>query len=492
VKILPNTPDRLLFAGVVLLAVLSFVAATRHMTHSIYFDESQTVDIARQSTLAEVFRAAIRERPYPPLFFFVEHYALHIRDDEVGPRVPAALFGGLGVIAVFLLGRELTDSSTGAIAALFFVLAPGAFHQFVNGNAYTLLMMLAALATWFLWRAVRSDGIADWLGYVFFALLGLATHTLFAMYILAQAAAGLWLNVKQGRARFGRLVAVFSLLGLATLCWAMFYSRYGGQVRPLHALGLPISVLPLSMAGMYLGALSVGPRVQLVLWCLLQVAGAALLFRGMRRTFWFVVIFAGVSVVMITLFLGVTLHYIAYRYALGVFPLACIVSAFAARFRGNILLRVAIVAAALGYSIAGATWIATANDHSFEWQDWRSVARYLEQHATPQDAIVLRPDDFTPLTYYYKGPVQLTQVAANGTDDAVAQILQPGSVCQKVWVVAGFFANTNPMVARITEAGVRKPDVFVEQFTEKMKQRHLRVEQPVRFYKVIILIVTRE
>jgi hypothetical protein len=70
VKILPNTPDRLLFAGVVLLTVLSFVAATRHMTHSIYFDESQTVDIARQSTtLAEVFRAAIRERPYPPLFF---------------------------------------------------------------------------------------------------------------------------------------------------------------------------------------------------------------------------------------------------------------------------------------------------------------------------------------------------------------------------------------------------------------------------------------
>ena len=92
------------------------------------------------------------------------------------------------------------------------------------------------------------------------------------------------------------------------------------------------------------------------------------------------------------------------------------------------------------------------------------MARYLEQHATPQDAIVLRPDDFTPLTYYYKGPVQLTQVAANGTDDAVAQILQPGSVCQKVWAVAGFFANTNPMVARITEAGVRKPDVFVEQY----------------------------
>jgi 4-amino-4-deoxy-L-arabinose transferase-like glycosyltransferase len=423
----------------------------------------------------------------------VEHYSLHIRDDEVGLRLPAALFGGLAVIAVFLLGRELTDSSTGAIAALFFVLAPGAFHQFVNGNAYTLLMLLAALSTWSLWRAVRSDGIADWSGYVFFALLGLATHTLFAMYIVAQAAAGLWLRAKQGRARLRHLVPVFSLLGLVTLCWALFYSRYGGQVRPLHVPGLPLPVLPLSMAGMYFGALSEGPRIQLVLWCLLQVAGAALLFRGLRTTFWFVVIFAGISVVMTTLFLSVTLHYVAYRYALGVFPAACIVSAFATGFRGNIPARVAILAATLGYSIAGAAWIATANDHSFEWQDWRSVARYLEQHAAPQDAIVLRPDDFTPLTYYYRGPAQLTQVAANGaTDDAAAQILQPGSVCRKVWVAAGFFANTNPMVARITEAGVRKPDAFVEQFTEKMKQRHLRVEQPARFYKVILLLVTRE
>ena len=99
---IPGSLHRLLrgekvpLAITLLLAAASFFIATRQMSHSIWFDESQTVLVARQSTLWDMTLVAVQKRAYPPLFFFVVHGSLRFRDDEIGLRLPAAAFGALG------------------------------------------------------------------------------------------------------------------------------------------------------------------------------------------------------------------------------------------------------------------------------------------------------------------------------------------------------------------------------------------------------------
>ena len=193
---MPNWIKPICATAVVVLALVSVLVALGHMSHSVWYDESQTHLIARQGTLGGVTALAMQERPYPPLFFFAVHYSLLLRDDETGLRLPAAVFGALAVLAVFLLGSELVDSLTGTVAAFLFVLTPGAFRYFVDGNTYTLLMLASALSTLYLWRAARSDAMWDWALYALFALVGLGTHSLFVFHLGAQVLAGIFLRTR--------------------------------------------------------------------------------------------------------------------------------------------------------------------------------------------------------------------------------------------------------------------------------------------------------
>ena len=478
--------DRLLLAAVVLLAAATFAVATRHMTQSIYQDEVQVASYASAPTLTDVFWKTIGERPYPPLYFFVVHYWLRVQSGEAALRMPAAVFGALAIVAVFFLGRELSGSVIGAMAALFFALAPGVFVYFVNASAYTLLMLTAALSTLFLFRAARSNAWMDWLGYAAFALIGLATHTLFILLLAGQGLAGLYLR------RSRRFFLVMSLLASVALAWSLFYLHYGGDVHAPQAGRFPLLVLMVTTAGMYLGALSHASILQLSLWCLLQAIGGTLLFRRARRTFWAVAIFATVAVVTTTLFVSLTLHFIAYRYALGVFPVACVIAAYAFTPRKRALARIAIAAISLGYAAAGVVFIATCTDRTFEWQDWRNVAHYLEGQAVSGDTIVLTPVDAMQLNYYYRGRAQLVEAPPRKIEPLVEQMLEPGSGHDRLWIVVSTFANPNPLVARFTEAGRPRLSQVVAQFAARIERHHLVAARTTEFRQAIVVLIARE
>ena len=478
--------DRLLLAGVVLLAAAAFAMATRHMTQSVYQDEVEVATYANAPSLPDVFWKTVSGRPYPPLYFFAVHYWMKIQSGEAGLRMPAAFFGALAIIAVFFLGRELSGSLVGAVAALFFALAPGVFVYSVNASAYTLLMLASALSTLFLFRAARSEGWMDWLGYIVFALIGLGTHTLFILVLAGQGFAGLYLR------RSRRFYLVMGLLASVAVAWSLFYLHYGGDVRAPQAGRFPLLVLMATTAGMYLGALSRGSILQLSLWCLLQAIGGTLLFLRMRRTFWAVAILATVSLVSTTLFVALTLPFIAYRYALGVFPVACVIAAYAFTPLKQTFARVAVAAIAIGYATAGVVFIATAKDRTFEWQDWRSIAHYMEDHAAQSDAIVLSHADAMNLNYYYRARAQVMEAPSAEIEPRVEEMLKPGSGHDRVWVVAAIFANPNPIVARYTEAGWPDLHKLVAQFATRIGRHRLRVARTAELRQAIVLLIMRE
>ena len=497
---LPRARERLLTAAVILLAAGSFWLATRHMSHSIWYDESQTVLVAGKGTLADVASAALTSRPYPPLFFWFVHESMKQRADETGFRMPSALFGALAVIAVFLLGKEIVGAGGGALAALLFVTTPGVFRYFVDGNPYTLLMLASALSTAWLIRAVRSGRWADWLLYGLFALLGLGTHSLFVFHVGAQAVAGLYLARSEPSAdkpAYARLFTVMSLLLVAAAAWVLFGLRYGGDTRPILLSRLPEASTVVTVAGMYAGPLSFGSGAQLALWAALQLAGGTWLFFQRRRLAWFAATFAVVTLAAVTLFVKATLPYVAYRYALGVFPLACVVAAYAARFpaaaRWSRIVRLCGVAAAVAYSAAGTVFIATAGPEAFEYQDWRSVAQFLDRSATAGDAVMLSYHySLPPLTYYYRGPAKMIDLDASGRreEQAANLLAEPALRGKKVWVVIQSFDNESPLIARYTEIRRRGLDAQTRETIAAIRGMGLEAERVAAFHRVNVIAVT--
>jgi 4-amino-4-deoxy-L-arabinose transferase-like glycosyltransferase len=488
-------PSALYYTVVVfMLACGSLLVAARHMSHSVRFDESQTDLIARQDTVAGIAELARTERPYPPLFFLVVHESLRLWNDETGLRMPAALFGALAVFAVFLLGREVADEFTGAVAAFLFVLTPGAFRYFVDGNPYTLLVLASALSMLYLFRATRSNSFGDWLLYTLFALLGLSTHSLFVFHFGAQVLAGVYLRSSAcaaPAARYKRLAVVMSVLFVVALVWSFICAR-GGDARPIVWSRLARVDLPVTLAGMYLGPLALGGLIPLVLWCPLQVLGAVAFFRRHRDRVWAVAILIGLPLLVITLFVRSTLDFVAYKYVLGIFPLACIVAAVswkAVPLR-PVLAKTCFGVAALAYCATGAVFIARAGPDAFGYQDWRSASQYLNRQSTAGESVLVASGSgLHPLTYYYKSPGVSACTRAELGDRVAAHFPVTGQPGQGVWVVLSTFANDNPLVARYTEFPAAGSGKQVQEVVTAIEQRGLSVCQMAHFLRVTVFAV---
>ena len=471
------------------LACASLITATRHMSQSVWYDESQTNLIAHQNTAAGITRFARTVRENPPFFFFAVHESLRFRDDETGLRMPSALFGALAIFAVFFVGCEVADDVTGLIAALLFVVTPGAFRYFVDANCYTLLMLASAGSTMYLLKAIRSDSLRDWLLYSLFVVLGLGTHLLFMFHLGAQFVAGVYLRASARPASshsYRRLLGVMAVLMAAALAGLFIYVHGGGQVRAIEFGVLARPEMLVTMAGMYVGPLAMGGLIALILWCSLQLLGIVALLWRHRRLFYALAILVGVPILTITLFIRSTLTYVAYRYGLGIFPLACVIAAFSWK---AVAQRPAAVRASLGavilvYCALGALFIVRADQETFGYQDWRAASRYLSRFAAPGETVIVTPDfDLLPLTYYYKAGSVVV-----GSDDVPAEVAK-AIAREPVWLVAGSFTNDNPLISKYTEWRGIRGEQYIDRLFADIGNRGLRVCQTGRFHRVTVFDV---
>ncbi len=484
-------------ALVLVLALGSLLAATRRMGHSVWFDESQTHLIAGQPTYSAIAEMARQIRPYPPLYFVVVHHVLKWRPDEAGPRLASALFGALGIVAVFLLGRRISGERAGLLAACFYALTPGAFRYFVDGNPYTLLALASTLSTWMLFRAAASGRGRDWLWYTVFALLGLATHTLFVFYAAAQLLGGFYLVRQRGAGGASgsyRWLAGAALALAAAAALVAGFVASGGQSRPVNlARVFQIETLA-AVAGMYVGPLSLGNLALLLLWCPLQALGALALFRKSRVEFAALLAVMGIALAGITGFLSATLSYVAYRYALGIFPLTCVVAASALdAFRPQARWRRAVVGVAMAvYAAAGAVFIGQARTETFGYQDCRSTARFLQQAVKPDDAVAVIPAyGQWPLRYYYKAPVAAFSIPEQAAAAAVKNLTPEAAPGATVFFVLLSFANEKPLVARFTDRRPAAAEENRRRLTAALQDRGLTVAEAARFLRVTVLAARR-
>jgi len=119
-----------------------------------------------------------------PLFNLLVHASMKVVDDlETATRLPSAIAGLLGVLAMFRLGRKLASVRTGLVAAALFGAAHGQVWASRSATAYAWMVLCVILALTAALDALRAGRARDWarlgawcaLGYYFHPVMAFAS-----------------------------------------------------------------------------------------------------------------------------------------------------------------------------------------------------------------------------------------------------------------------------------------------------------------------------
>ena len=261
---------------------------------SLWLDELHTLQHASQPDLAAVAHS-VRSEFHTPLYFLVVHL-FGGWGEGAALRWVTVLTSLLILVPVALLVRELrAPRFTAALACWLLACLP--YHVYFGAmlrpHAWIGLLSAACVHVAFTRRGSRA------LRFVLFALLvlvGLWTHRLMAVTVLAIGAARLFVRAP-GMLHLGWLVLAGTLAVAPTLPWLLGFARFvtdarfeyqadvgGYELEP--RLVKEVVALPARLAVPFLGALggswaSLALRAGLVF--LLSLAGAALLRVRARR-----------------------------------------------------------------------------------------------------------------------------------------------------------------------------------------------------------------
>jgi len=184
----------------IILAAASALRLTRLGYQSEWNDEAISAMIAGGTTrqiLTNQFHSL-----HPPVYYLVLHFWQGVfGDSDFVLRLPSALMGIAGIVAIYLLGRLLFKPNTGLWAAAITAFMP--FHLFYSQEmrSYSQMFLLSTLAVLCqvkIWQS--KERLRWWVAYLAVALLGMYTHYLFILILGALACFFVlqWLITGQG------------------------------------------------------------------------------------------------------------------------------------------------------------------------------------------------------------------------------------------------------------------------------------------------------
>ncbi len=396
-------------------------------TDSLWGDEIWTaVHADPENDLPRILTSSLEMRVKPPpLYFLITHFFLvFLGESDLIVRLPAAIFGVLGIIATYAVGKLFFGPKVGLIAALLLAISPFHIRYSQEARYYALITLLSLLSLYSLDRAMSDQKGRWWMGYVAVTVAALYTHLFPILFLLAEIAFVACCALQElvrSRVRqvsftravlsllrdrpYGAFLVSLALISLLYLPWVRFVvatvTGPQGMVEVGEEPGTPITLSFISRmfrifsAGgqasglVYLGGFLVGMaatpegRRKRVLLALLWIGVPLLTLKAMRpnKTVGFKYLIFLMPVYLI--FVGHGISQIAsgaYRLVGRLFPSCQTTPSPLA-----ILPLLVLLAIFASFSIAP-----IRENYDQETSNWRDLASFLHHHRQPGDFLVIR------------------------------------------------------------------------------------------------------
>lgn len=430
---------------------------------SLWYDELLQLDIS-QGALGTIL-PALPQHAALPLDYFITHFWVLGGRQEFWVRLPAALLGTLTLPLAFYLGRMLLGRPAALLFMLLLTLSPFHLHYSQEVRPYALLVLGVVLAAIALWR-LRLTGRWRYLGLLFsggliFSLAHFFATTLFAPWALLAGADLLVSRARRcpaltlaGLVATGAVVLVLLLL----LGWGQTLvrvsDRLGQSVAEPQAFtiapgegnnqGLAPRVDGRFVRNLVLAPLGAGSG-GLSLWLFNGLAGLGLLTLLQQQRFrlaaW-LVLWLGLPVVFVVIFLVHRDEFFASRYIIGVLPAYLL------------LVTAGLLALPAWLSRRGLRWPAallfvglvtlliwpTGQEiqryyRVQEKEDWRQVTEVISRNAGPADAVIAVNAEPTMNWYYPAATVPINRY------DTLENIEAAVIAAPRSWVIMSIFTE---------------------------------------------------
>jgi mannosyltransferase len=414
---------------------------------SLWYDEGFSVYLARMS-LGEITTRTAHDI-HPPFYYYLLHFWLLVfGSTEFSLRFLSTLFGVLTVPLIWAVGKRLLGANAGLLSAALTAISPLFLWYSQEARMYTLVTFLCLLSTYLLLRIMDGQGrwAVEGTAYVLASVIAVYTH-FYAFFVLAFHFLFFlcwWALWSKGRVRqrwpmmLGLLVCQAAVV-VAYLPWSSFVlQRYGADVsywkgtlrvgevlrKTLITFSTGHSVLEIIAQPIAVGYLLILVAALVVL-ILKAARGSRSAQGGDTALIPMIDSRPWVTLLGLLLYLGLPcllLLLISYqrakfhpRYLMLSAPafFLLIAGGLAALFDlGGTLVRQGRVAALVlgyvflcylgvtsGYAVYNAYF-----DIDFLKDDFRSAARFIEEHKGENEVVILTSGHFFPVfTYYYQG-----------------------------------------------------------------------------------------
>jgi mannosyltransferase len=403
--------------AIVALTVLAFGVAAYHLgSKSLWLDEAASVNYTSSlSKLGNVVTGGQQGFPNMGLYYVLLYFWEQLfGSGEIAIRSLSVLIGGLSVPVMVLLGTRLFGRPAGLLSGLLLALSPFLVHYEQTARAYSLLVLLVLLSSYFFVRELERPSLPTRVGYVLASALSFYAHYFAAFFLLMQF---LTLLAVKRRAALTRewLVALGAIVLLCIPEVVFATRRPGVDWVPVPSFSDLIDV-PTAIAG---GRFLLVALLILACYGLFCAIDDRRVWRAGFVAAWFllpVLLVFAVSKLGRPLFIS--------NYLIIVLPaLLLLAAAGLVRLPGRLIglgvLGLLIAASAVGIS----DWYRRPS-----LEDYRAATRYILEHQHPGDMIIYDPLYISDPFHYYQA-----RASRSGPGE-----LEFGARPPRIWVAERF------------------------------------------------------
>lgn len=122
------------------------------LNQSLWLDEATSALVARMP-LVDIFTKFLPGDFHPPLYYLIlKHWVLFFGSSEMALRIPSVIFGVATVYLVYLIGKKVSGSQVGLIAAILLATSGLGIYYSQEARMYSLAAFLVSLSVYLFLR----------------------------------------------------------------------------------------------------------------------------------------------------------------------------------------------------------------------------------------------------------------------------------------------------------------------------------------------------
>ena len=419
-----------------LIMVMAFIFRVYGLSHeSIWHDEAFTINIA-EKPITGIISASYYDNN-PPLDYIIFHFWIKIfGDSESSTRFLSVIFGVLSIYLIYRVGELLFNKEVGILSSFILSISLYSIKYSQEVRSYSLLVLLILLSNYYFIKTLKGKDSKNFniknknvIGYIIFATAAIYVHIFGLFYIIFQNIYYLFVSKKNIRTWISAQFAILVLL-------SPWIPGMVGQVTGYANTNTLIISRP-GIGDIYnVFKLFSGSDVSLAIFLVIIIVGLVIFSKKEKLMSYkyekvFVLMWLFVPIVLGFIISQIYTPIFSDRYFIASLP-ALILLASYALFN----LQKPILVSALLMSIVVVN-IPSMSDYyqNVHKEQWRDVAKYIDNNSKEGDAILLYPGYGTyGFNYYYKGGNVYT---INGSYEIKSQITRNSGV----WLVGSEWWN---------------------------------------------------